>query len=68
MGSQLGVRVRRLGIGETGGGEDGADLDAGLEALLAEGEAAELGEVVADGCTAGLVISLIDGTTPWTSI
>ncbi len=33
--------------------ENGADLDAGLEALFAKGEAAELREIVAKGCTAG---------------
>jgi len=35
MSSQLGVIIWRMGVGVTGGGEDGADLDAGLEALFA---------------------------------
>jgi hypothetical protein len=34
MGSQLGVIIRRMGVGIPGGGEDGADLDAGLQALF----------------------------------
>ena len=59
MSSQLGVRVGCLGVSVTGGGEDSADLDAGLEALLAEREAAELGKVVADSCTATTEVSKI---------
>jgi len=38
-----------VGVGEAGGGEDGAALDAGLEALLFEGEALEVGEGEAVG-------------------
>lgn len=36
-------------VGEAGGREDGAALDAGLEALLHEGEALEVGERKAVG-------------------
>lgn len=38
-----------MGVGEAGGGEDGAALDAGLEALFLEGEALEVGEGEAVG-------------------
>jgi hypothetical protein len=34
MGSQLGVIIGRMGVGISGRGEDGADLDARLEALF----------------------------------
>jgi hypothetical protein len=50
---QLAVRRRRVGVGEAGGGEDGAALHAGLEALLLEGQALQLGEVVGVGGALG---------------
>ncbi len=53
VGSQLRVCVGCLRVGVAGGGEDGADLDARLEALFAKRKAAELREIVAKGCTAG---------------
>lgn len=37
MGAELGVRVRCIGVCISRAGEDGAALDAGLQALLAEG-------------------------------
>lgn len=46
MRAELGVRVGRVGVGVSGACEDGAALDAGLKALLAEGETFELGEAV----------------------
>lgn len=39
VGTELGVGVGGVGVGEAGGREDGGDLDAGLESLLAKGEA-----------------------------
>ena len=53
--TELRIVVRRVGICKASGGKDGADLDAGLKALLAKGEALELVEAVAIGGTAGLV-------------
>jgi hypothetical protein len=52
VGSQLGIRVGCLGVCVAGRCEDRAHLDAGLEALFAEGESGEFWEVVADGCAA----------------
>jgi hypothetical protein len=49
VGSQLGVGGWGVGVSEASGGEDGAALDAGLEALFLEGKALEVGEVVAVG-------------------
>jgi hypothetical protein len=45
--SQLRVGGWRVGVGEAGRRQDGAALDARLEALLLEGEALQVGEVVA---------------------
>lgn len=50
---QLGVASGRVGVGEAGGGEDGAALHAGLQALLFQREALEVGEVVALGGALG---------------
>lgn len=47
--AELRVRSGCVGVGVAGGGEDGAALDAGLEALLFEREALEFGEAVAVG-------------------
>lgn len=41
MCAQLGLGVGGVGVGVARGGEDGAALDAGVEALLSEGEAFE---------------------------
>lgn len=46
VGTQLAVGCGRVGVGEAGRGEDGATLHAGLETLLFEGEALEVGEGV----------------------
>jgi hypothetical protein len=51
---KLRVRVGCIGVGESGGREDGSDLDTGLEALLAEGEALEFVQAVAIGGAAGV--------------
>jgi hypothetical protein len=53
MGPKLRVSVRCIRVGESGGREDGSDLDARLEALLAEGEALEFVQAVVVGGTAG---------------
>jgi len=45
VGAQLGVAGGSVGVGETGGGEDGAALDAGLQTLLFEREALEFGKM-----------------------
>jgi hypothetical protein len=48
---QLRVRIGCLSVSKASRGQDGADLDARLKALLAEGEATELGKIVSEGCT-----------------
>ena len=52
MPSQLGVVVRRVGVGVAGGGEDRAALDTRLETLFAECQAFKFFEAVAVGCAA----------------
>ena len=47
MGAQAAVRVWGVGVGVLGGAQDGCDVDAGLQPLLAKGEALELIEAVA---------------------
>ena len=49
MRSQLGVAFRRVGVGVPRAGQDGAALDAGLEALLAQRQPFELVQAVAFG-------------------
>jgi hypothetical protein len=53
VGAKLRVAVRGVGICEASRGEDSADLNTSLKALLAKGKAFELVEAVAVGCTAG---------------
>lgn len=60
VGTKLRVIVRCIGVCEAGRGEDGADLNTGLEPLLAKGKAFELVEAVAVGCTAGCVSDDMD--------
>lgn len=57
MSPQFGLGVGRAGVGVARAGEDGAALDAGVEALFAEGEAFEGREVVFFGCAAGFSVS-----------
>lgn len=45
--TQLGIRIGCLGVSVAGRREYSADLDAGLEALLAKGEPAQLRQLVA---------------------
>jgi len=40
-------------------------LNAGLEALFAEGEAAELGEVIPECCTANVEVSMVGSIIGW---
>lgn len=47
--AQAAVRVWGVGVGVLGGPQDGGDVDAGLEPLLAQGQALELFEAVAVG-------------------
>ena len=61
MSPQLGLGVGRAGVGVASAGEDGAALDAGVEALFAEGEAFEGREVVFFGCAAGFSVSYQTG-------
>jgi hypothetical protein len=49
VGAELGVGRRRVGVGVSRRGQDGAALDVGGEALLLEGEPLEVGELVAVG-------------------
>lgn len=44
--TELGVGIRSIGVGVSSAREDGAALDARLEALLAEGQTFELVETV----------------------
>lgn len=46
VGTELAVGVGGVGVGVTGRGQDGAALDAGLEALLAKSKALQLVEAV----------------------
>lgn len=46
MGAQATVRVRRVGVGILGRSQDRADIDAGLQPLLAEGQTLQLLEAV----------------------
>jgi hypothetical protein len=57
VGTQLGIRIGCLGVSVAGRREYGADLDAGLEALLAKGEPAQLRQLVAQGCAATVAVS-----------
>ncbi len=47
--SQLGIGGWGVGVGEASRGQDGAALDAGLQALLLEGQALQVWKVVAVG-------------------
>jgi hypothetical protein len=49
MGAQAAIRVRGVGVGVLGRAQDCGDVDAGLEPLLAQGQALELIEAVAVG-------------------
>lgn len=57
MGTKLRVRVWCVGVGEPGGGEDRADLDPGLQSLLAQSEAFQFVQAIAVGGAAGLLVA-----------
>lgn len=61
MRAQLGLGVRGVGVGVAGGGEDGAALDAGVEALFSEGEAFEGFQGVFFGCAALHLLTIYPG-------
>lgn len=54
MRAQPGLGVRGVGVGEARAGQDRVALDAGVEALFAQGEALEDLEVVSVCCAAGM--------------
>lgn len=46
MRSQLGLRVRRVGVRIARAGQDGGDVDASMEALFAESEALQRRQII----------------------
>lgn len=60
MRPQLGLRIRRVGVRVPRAGQDRADLDPRVEALFAEGEALQCGQVVFQGGAAGRLVSDLD--------
>lgn len=69
VGAQLGVGVRRVGVGVASAGEDGAALDGGLEALFSECEAFEFVQsVFIGGAAVGKYVSQYRSTSCYLSV